>query len=125
MSDWRAIKNLRTGEIILRKAERRAGFAGRLRGLIGVKRLPPETGLLCVAPRQSRIACAIHTMGMRFALAVVWLDENRVVVDACRALPWRMMRLPKAPARYTIEAEPDLLRKTAIGDQLMFNKEHA
>lgn len=57
----------------------------RLRGLLGRRALAPGECLLL------HPACAIHTCGMRFAIDVVFLDdEHRVlrVVEGVR--PWRL-----------------------------------
>lgn len=46
----------------------------RRRGLAGLDALPADTGLL-IAPCRS-----VHTVGMRFALDLVWLDGAGAVV---------------------------------------------
>lgn len=62
-------------------------FASRLRGLMGVARLAPETGLLL--PRTS----SVHTHFMRFPIDVVFLDADRRIVSVVAALPaWQFAR---------------------------------
>jgi uncharacterized membrane protein (UPF0127 family) len=59
-------------------------FAERFRGLMGVARLAPGSGLLL--PRTS----SVHTHFMRFPIDVVFLDGERRVVRVVPALrPWR------------------------------------
>lgn len=53
-------------------------------------------------------------------LGVIWVNENGEVVDTAIAKPWRLSYLPKAPARYTIEAEPAILQRVQPGDHLEF-----
>jgi uncharacterized membrane protein (UPF0127 family) len=52
----------------------------RLRGLLG-HRAPPAFAL-----RLERCRC-VHTVGMRFALDLHWLDEDGAVVRVDRAVP--------------------------------------
>jgi uncharacterized membrane protein (UPF0127 family) len=55
----------------------------RLLGLAGLAELPEYIGLLLPRCR------SVHTIGMRFAIDLVWLDEEVVRVD--RAVPpWRV-----------------------------------
>ena len=53
-------------------------FLERARGLIGVKRLAPDEGLLI-----ERCNC-IHTFFMRFAIDATFLDKNGNVVKTVR-----------------------------------------
>ena len=123
MSERESVTNRRSGEMILPSVMRRANFAGRMRGLIGWRRLPKGVGLHCVSAHRSRFGCAVHTLGMRFPIAVIWLDEAGIVVDTRRAEPWRPLFMPKTPARSYIEAHAALLDRVAIGDQLIFDTE--
>ena len=57
----------------------------RLLGLAGLRALPPATALLLPGTR------SIHTCGMRFALDLVWLDDDGRVVRTDRGVrPWRV-----------------------------------
>jgi len=57
----------------------------RLLGLAGLRALPPATALLLPRTR------SIHTCGMRFALDLVWLDDDQRVVRIDRGVrPWRV-----------------------------------
>jgi uncharacterized protein len=58
----------------------------RLLGLAGLRALPPRTGLLLPRTR------AVHTLGMRFALDLVWLDAAGRVVRVDRAVAPRRAR---------------------------------
>jgi uncharacterized protein len=52
-----------------------AGPFARLRGLGGLEDLPGEHGLLLPRTR------SVHTLGMRFALDLVWLGRDGAVLD--------------------------------------------
>jgi len=57
----------------------------RLLGLAGLRELPPATALLLPGTR------SVHTLAMRFALDLVWLDGDGCVVRVDRAVPpWRV-----------------------------------
>jgi uncharacterized membrane protein (UPF0127 family) len=51
-----------------------AGPLARLRGLAGLPALPPDRALHLPRTR------SVHTLGMRFALDLVWLDGDGAVV---------------------------------------------
>ncbi len=61
-------------------------FGERLRGLLGRTGLPPGEGLRI--PQCG----SIHTVGMRFAIDVLFLDRQDRVVRLCPAVPpWRLV----------------------------------
>jgi uncharacterized membrane protein (UPF0127 family) len=56
----------------------------RLRGLAGLRELDPDVGLELPRCR------SVHTIGMRFALDLIWLGADGAVVHVDRAVPaWR------------------------------------
>lgn len=67
------------------RAERATTPWTRARGLLGRRALPPGQALW-LAPCRS-----IHTVGMQFAIDVVFVDDDaRVVKVAERLAPWRL-----------------------------------
>jgi uncharacterized protein len=68
----------------------------RLRGLAGVRALPPGTALLLPRTR------SVHTFGMRFPLDLIWLDRDGRIARIHRAVPPRRVRACGA-ARAVIE----------------------
>jgi hypothetical protein len=86
--DWRArLEPLAgadlTGGLRLHAARR---ASERRRGLAGLDALPPGRGLLLPRTR------SVHTLGMRFALDLLWLDGDGTVVRVDRRVPPRRMR---------------------------------
>ncbi len=57
-----------------------AGFAARLRGLAGLRAIGADEGLELPRCR------SVHTVGMRFALDLVWLDAEGAVVRVDRGV---------------------------------------
>ena len=61
-------------------------FWARLRGLAGLGEMPPRSALLL--PRCS----SVHTFGMRFAIGVLFLDEEmRVIGERREVRPGRIV----------------------------------
>ncbi len=118
MNSRRRIVNERTGQVVLARAIVRAGFFSRLTGLSlrGPKLI--DDGALFVCGSDSRLASAVHTLGLRSSIGVVWLSSDLMVVDKQLAKSWRFAHVPAAPALYYLEAAPSILERVEIGDQL-------
>jgi uncharacterized membrane protein (UPF0127 family) len=73
-----------------------AGPFARLRGLAGLEDLPGEHGLLLPRTR------SVHTLGMRFALDLVWLGRDGAVVGIDEAVSPRRHAMARS-ARSVVE----------------------
>lgn len=69
--------------VLIRHVEEAKTLFQRMRGLLGCRGLGPERALLIASCR------AVHTVGMRFALDLVFLDRANVVVRIVRNVPPR------------------------------------
>ena len=98
-------------------------FSCKLRGLTFRRDLRPGEGLLLVEKRESRIATAIHMLGVFIPLGVAWLDVDKKVVHLVLAKPWRLSYASPIAAQYILEGPPAMLESLQIGDQLVFEKE--
>jgi hypothetical protein len=103
-------------------AEYCQSFFCQLRGLMFRKSLPENYGLLLVQKTESKINASIHMMFMWMDLAVIWINNDNVVVDLVRARRWKPAYVPKAAARYVLETSESHLADYRIGDkvQLVF-----
>jgi len=101
---------LRDGAV-LANAEVAVTSTERFRGLLG------HTGYegAFVLPRTR----SVHSMGMRFAIDVAFLDRQLCVVDVISLAPWRMS-LPRWRARMVLEAEAGAFERWGlrVGDKL-------
>ena len=80
------------------------GFFERMRGLLGRDSLP--VGVVYVFPHCN----AVHTVGMRFAIDIAFLDaEGNVVSFHENVPPGRWLVLGGRRARTTLEASPGWL----------------
>jgi uncharacterized protein len=93
-------------------------FFCRLRGLTFRRSLPADEGLLFVESAESRVATTIHMFFVFFSIGVAWLAADGTVVDVKLALPFRPYYAPRAPAKYYLEATPELLTWVRIGERL-------
>ncbi|GIZ52342.1 DUF192 domain-containing protein [Noviherbaspirillum aridicola] len=101
-------------------------FCSRFAGLMFKKRLAADEALLLTWCQ------SVHTAFMRFAIDLVYLDENGCVTKCVEKLkPWRCSRssLPKAdrcpaalPARHVLELAPGTIARLGIreGDRVVY-----
>ena len=97
-------------------------FLCRLRGLMFTSRLAPDSGLLLVQGRDSRLDASIHMLFMAIDLAVVWINKEQEVVDVCLARRWQPAYIPKKPACYVLEMHPERLPDFNIGDKVSWDE---
>jgi uncharacterized membrane protein (UPF0127 family) len=100
-------------ETIASEIELASTRATRRRGLLGRDGLGAASALI-IAP-----CCAIHTVGMRFAIDVIFVDrKGRVVRTAAAVPPWRIAIAPRAYAAIEMAAGSVAARGVQIGDSL-------
>ncbi|PBC69567.1 uncharacterized membrane protein (UPF0127 family) [Streptomyces sp. TLI_235] len=81
-------------------------MAERTRGLLGMDGI---NGALLLSP-----ASAVHTLGMRFAIDVAYLDRELRVLAVTTMRPWAVGR-PRLRARHVLEAEAGRWLEWGIG----------
>jgi uncharacterized membrane protein (UPF0127 family) len=105
--------NARTDQPVAASIEVAATRATRRKGLLGRDGLPSGSALVL------NPCNAVHTIGMRFAIDVVFVDRRGRVRKIVRNLPpWRMAMSPLSRATIEFPAGalgPDVLR---VGDRL-------
>ena len=100
----------RDGVVWVRKAERAASFLERMRGLLGRAGLGSSAALLIER------CGAVHTVGMRFALDLVFLDRAWRVVRVVRGVrPGRLMVWGGWRASRVLESEAGRLDLEVLG----------
>lgn len=122
MREWRLIRNARTDGIVLARARVCADFWSVFRGLQFTRGLEPQTGLLFDNGHESRAQSAIHMLNVVYPIGVLWLSAQGEVVHAVLAKPWRPYYGTPVPARYFVEARPDILERASVGDMLRFDE---
>ncbi|EEG78391.1 DUF192 domain-containing protein [Dethiobacter alkaliphilus] len=90
-------------------------FFLRLKGLLGKKSLPEETGLV-ITPCK-----AVHTVGMAFAIDVAFVDDSDTVCALWENMqPYRFGKTVKK-ARYVIEAPAGTFAQKGVAVGSMVN----
>ena len=95
-------------------------FLCRLRGLTFRPSLTRDEGLLLVFGRDSRVDSSIHMLGVRFDLAVFWINANMQVVDKIVARAGKPAYMSKEPARYVLEVHASRINDLEIGQTVQF-----
>lgn len=121
MSKWCVIRKASTQDTVLARARWCTSYWCKMRGLQFRRRLPEGEGLLFDFKRESVAATSIHMFFVFFAIAAIWIDDEGIVVGAKLAKPWRPFYASDKPARYLIEALPEVLEQVQIGDKLDFD----
>ncbi len=120
MIKYRRIVNAETGQTLVARARWCDTFAAKLRGFTFRRHLPADSGLVLVEKTDSRLGSSIHMLFVWMPLGVVWVNDAGMVVDTTLAKPWRLSYVPRAAARYVIEASPAILERVRPGDPLSF-----
>jgi len=108
--------NQRTGEIVAQQVTLCDTFWKKARGLMFRRQLAADEAYLFVESRESVVLTTIHMFFVFFPIGVLWLNQERMVVDVVLARPFRPHYAPSGPARYFIEGSLSLLEKTHVGD---------
>ena len=109
-----------TGEILIEKARWCQRWSCHWRGLQFRRHLGTREALILAYPSESIPWTAIHMLFVFFPLAAVWIDAQQRVVWTQLAQPWRLYYASPSPARYVLEASPEILHRVMIGDRLEF-----
>lgn len=99
-----------TGEVLVERLLVAQTFFQRLRGLQFAKPLEPNCGLLLKNCR------SVHTMWMRFAIDVVFVDKAMTVLEVRRDIkPWRFVVPQAKDVSHVVEFTSGQKMKCEIG----------
>ncbi|MGA2676034.1 MAG: DUF192 domain-containing protein [Methanobacterium sp.] len=107
-------------ESTLGPVEMADSFSSRFRGLMLKKSL--KKGMILKIPKgRGKMGSAIHMFFMRIPLDVIFLNNEKTVLDQVTLKPWQTYT-PKKAARYVVELKQGNLisSETEIGDILDF-----
>lgn len=90
------ILNTTKGTVICEQGRRADSFLSRTRGLMGVRHLDPQEGLILTP------CTSIHTCFMRFPLDVIFIKQEIIVGLVLSIPPWRVSPIYWG-AHYAIE----------------------
>ncbi|MGH7933435.1 MAG: DUF192 domain-containing protein [Candidatus Binataceae bacterium] len=114
----RALNRTR-GTVLCGQLEDAGGVAGQTRGLLGRERLEPGHGMLFARGRFEPFMW-MHMFFMRFAIDIVFLDRNGVVIKINPELkPWRISSVvTRARKALELPAGAAAQSGTAVGDSI-------
>ena len=106
--------NTRTGRALASALEMADTRAARRKGLLGRDRLEPGSALMLTPCN------AVHTVGMRFPIDVVFVDGRGRVRKIVRELPpWRMAASPLSRATIELPAGRADAEALLVGDRVV------
>ena len=111
-----------SGRVVVERARWCDDFLSRMRGFTFRRSLKAGEGLVLVEGSDSRVNSGITMLFCFIDLGIIWVNSAGEVVDKVIARPWRPSYLPQAPARYAIEADPDVIQSVQIGDRITFQQ---
>ncbi len=92
----------------------------RRKGLLGRSQLAVNEGILMEMPDHRKgkagVANSIHMLGMRFPIAVAWLDIDGRIVHSVLAKNWHPYYGTSYPSWYILELHPTKLSLLSIGE---------
>ncbi len=110
------VKNSSKDTTLIHQGEIANTFIRRLKGLLGRSHLPKGRGLILQSVK------SIHTLGMAFAIDVVYLNKDLEVIKLdLNMVPYRLgAYMPQAA--YILEMPVGTIQasQTAIGDKFLF-----
>jgi uncharacterized membrane protein (UPF0127 family) len=110
--------NARTEQPVASTVELASTRATRRRGLLGRNGLPAGAAMLLTPCN------AVHTIGMRFAIDVVFVDSRGRVRKIVQNLaPWRMAISPLSRATIELSAGEVDVETLRVGDRLYLSPE--
>jgi uncharacterized membrane protein (UPF0127 family) len=114
------VTNLSRGTVVLDRAEVAGTIFSRMKGLLGRSRLSSGEGLLL------KPANSIHTIGMKFAIDIAFVDRRGIVRRIIEAMPPGRLSPLVYGSAYVIEAAAGEFKKsgTVAGDRLHIESCH-
>lgn len=107
-----SIKNGKNGKIVfirgnaihLHCVKHARTFEERFLGLMGVEPADFNYALVFHLAQKGKMSASIHMLFMKMPIDVLFLDENKKIVDMVECLkPWTWNYTPKKPAKYVAE----------------------
>lgn len=107
--------NLTTSEILAEKVLIADSFFLRLKGLLGLSKMPLDTALLINPCKQ------VHMFFMKFPIVAVFVDRHGNVLHIQNLNPWKVSNLV-VEAEMVFEMAFDKAEKIKVGQYLMLKK---
>jgi len=113
-ADRRTLALWRGGECLVGTVRVMRGFLERGLGLMGRRRVPPAWGQALLFPKTR----SLHTVGMRFALDIAFLDGGGQVLKRLAFVPPNRAVVGPPGTRHALEAPAGTLAHLCEGDRV-------
>ena len=114
------IKNISRGKVLVRDVKFCNSILSKAKGLMFSKDIK-DKGLIFTFKNEER--WSLHMLFVFFLIDVLWLDEDKRVVDLKEHFrPFELLAKPAHKARYVIELPDKTITKTKteVGDKILF-----
>lgn len=112
---------IRAGKKLLaRKVKICDTIFSRTLGLMFHQKLNSSEGIILVAKQESKLQTGIHSFFVFFPFDVLWINENKVIVDKKSVKPFQAFIHSKFPAKYVLELNKGATEAIAIGTKIEF-----
>ncbi|MBI2597631.1 MAG: DUF192 domain-containing protein [Candidatus Diapherotrites archaeon] len=114
-----ALINKTKNIIIEKKVKIALGFFGQLKGLMFERKKKFDYALVFPLHTKTVAGASIHCLFVFFPIDVIYLDENKKVVEVkINVKPFTLYEQPKSAAKYFIEVQAGKAIGTIEGDRL-------
>jgi hypothetical protein len=113
------IKNITKNALLSQNIKHCSSFFSKCKGLMFSKKLT-DNALLFHFPSEKRHS--LHMLFVFYPIDVLWLNQNRKVVEMKQSFKPFTFATPKKPAKFIIELPENTIKnsKTEIGDSVEF-----
>ena len=96
-------------------------FFAKSKGLRFSKKIKPGEAVVLAANEESQIETMIDMLFVFFSIDVIWLNQNKEVVDVRRTVrPFTPIIFPRKAAMYVVELPNGMAKNIKIGEKINF-----
>ena len=108
--------------VIEKKVKFALNFFSQAKGLMFESKINFDYALIFPLATKTIAGASIHCLFVFFPIDVIYLDENKIVVDIKRNVPpFALYRAPKKPAKYFVEVLAGKAMQTQVGDRISWS----
>lgn len=117
----KTVEIINNGVILADNATYCTDIFSKTRGLMFRRPLKSGQGLILVADEESIYQTTIHMLFVFFPIDVVWLNQNKEVVDVkSKVKSFQPLITPRGPAKYVLELPVGTSKHIKLGDTIQF-----
>lgn len=106
------------GKALIRKVKIAHSLLQKAKGLMFENKGKFDYALVFVLKNKSKIEASVHMLFVFFPIGIIFLNEEKKVIEKVMLKPWTLNYTPKKPANYFIEVPTKYLNKVKINDKI-------